>query len=72
MIKKLRRKFILSTMSILVALFAVVLGTINYSYARMGIRQSEAFLQSVAQAEAIPHNRPGKNSSGSWAQRLLQ
>lgn len=54
MIKKLRRKFILSTMSILVVLFVVVLCILNYAFAQVGTEQTFAYLRQVAQQQNLP------------------
>lgn len=49
MIKKLRRKFILVTMSLLAAIFTVVIVILNLYFAQIGSRQSMRYLQELAQ-----------------------
>lgn len=54
MIRKLRQKFILTTMSILTVLFVVVIIVLNCSFAQAGVRQNLSFLHEVAQNGGIP------------------
>lgn len=51
MIKKLRRKFVLTTMGILFFVFAAIIAALNISFARIGQRQTQPFLNMLAQGD---------------------
>lgn len=56
MIRRLRRKFIFTTMSILGVVFALLILGLNLIFARVGLRQTEQFLRQIAQTESMPHS----------------
>ena len=49
MIKRLRRQFVLTTMSILIVLFAIIIITLNLAFVKIGQRQNMSLLRNVAQ-----------------------
>lgn len=60
MIKKLRRKFVLTTMGILFFVFAAIIAALNISFARIGQRQAQPFLNMLAQGDGalMPSQAP--------------